>query len=918
MPSRSHAALLALILVAALLPACGVAPRPAGPGEPAKVTKPAKPLEIVKLATGPDGTLVAELSNGLTAIVRATPSAPVVCVRAHVKAGGLYEGQWHGSGISHLLEHLVAKGAVHGDGPGAAGKPPKQTRSRVSEIGGQSNAFTSMASTVYYIAASSAKTMDCVDLIADWMARPDITEEDFQREHGVVQRELEMGKDNPGRQMWYGHASDFFRKHPAALPIIGFARPLSELTLKDVRQYHARMYVPQNMVFSVVGDVDPDAVLKRICRAFGGFRKARPPRLNIGRVPEVSSTRQSVYGNKNLKDTMARISFRTVPLMHDDLYALDVLSYVLSAGRASRLVERIQRRKKLVTSIHSSSWTPSWGSGLFTIAFRAEPDKADLAHKAILAELKAAVEKPITAQELARAKRQKVADFVYSQQTVESQSSTLASDYLSTGDAWFSSDYTRRIQSVTAEQVQAAAKRYFDFDRMVVTTLVPRKRLKTASVAAEGAKTGGLESFKLPNGLRVALRPNPAVGLVSMCFVGKGGLLLETTDTNGLGTAMMALSTRGAGKRSAQEIARFFDGAGGSIAGKCGNNTLYWQSTVLADSFPTALEILADVVQKPTFSDDELAILRPVMLMSIKRIDEEWQTQLQKFWRGKFFTGSPYSMLSTGSADVVRKATTKQIAAYHRNSVKAGSSVLTIYGRFDAKAARKAVQRLFTTLPTGEVRLPAPPARTVKPPGQTHVLKTTNQVAAITVAVGGMKATNLEDRFAITVLDTIISGFRLPDGWLHQELRGKQLVYVVHAYNWPGLAPGAFVTYAACQPEKAPEVIAIIRKNLKRASNYKPKREEIDRAVNMILTAELLENQSMSDLAMSAALDELYGFGYDFRSRLESYYRKVTPEDVLRVGRKYLARPMVVAVTTPKPEAVKAPKKAKPPEKKQK
>ena len=218
---------------------------------------------------------------------------------------------------------------------------------------------------------------------------------------------------------------------------------------------------------------------------------------------------------------------------------------------------------------------------------------------------------------------------------------------------------------------------------------------------------------------------------------------------------------------------------------------------------------------------------------------------------------------------------------------------------------RKQIERLFAQMPPGEKTAPAVVGpRRVRAGGEQHVLKTSTQVAAIMVAAPGMTVTDVDDRLAITVLDTIISGFRLPDGWLHRELRGKRLVYVVHAYNWPGVAPGAFVTYAACQPDKAAEVVGIIQRNLKRASEHKPTQEAIDRAVNVILTAELLENQSMSDLSMSAALDELYGLGYDFRQRLEGRYRKVKPADVLRVGKKYLAGDYVVTVTTRSPETL--------------
>jgi len=170
------------------------------------------------------------------------------------------------------------------------------------------------------------------------------------------------------------------------------------------------------------------------------------------------------------------------------------------------------------------------------------------------------------------------------------------------------------------------------------------------------------------------------------------------------------------------------------------------------------------------------------------------------------------------------------------------------------------------------------------------------------VAVPGMTLAELDDRLAMMVLDTIISGYRLPRGWLHTELRGKRLVYVVHAYNWAAPVPGAFVAYAQCEPGKAALVARIIRREFRRTLSYPFSRAEVEEAVNMILTAELLENQSARALAMQAALDELYGFGFDFRKTLEKRLRAVGPEDVARVARKYLSGGYVTTVVTPAPE----------------
>ena len=162
---------------------------------PAPATAPAAaPLAIVARSVMEGEVTVVTLSNGMVLIVKPTRTAPVVTVKCYVRTGALYEGRWLGCGLSHLLEHLVAGDATH-----SGQEPGKAPTDRVTQIGGQSNASTSKARTCYYISAAASKSDQCIDLVVDWLARPKFTAEDFEREHGVVQREMEKGKDEPNR-----------------------------------------------------------------------------------------------------------------------------------------------------------------------------------------------------------------------------------------------------------------------------------------------------------------------------------------------------------------------------------------------------------------------------------------------------------------------------------------------------------------------------------------------------------------------------------------------------------------------------------------------------------------------------------------------------------------------------------------------
>ena len=138
---------------------------------------------------------------------------------------------------------------------------------------------------------------------------------------------------------------------------------------------------------------------------------------------------------------------------------------------------------------------------------------------------------------------------------------------------------------------------------------------------------------------------------------------------------------------------------------------------------------------------------------------------------------------------------------------------------------------------------------------------------------------------------------------MHESLRGgdRSFVYEVHAVNRPGITPGYFGIYAACQPEKVGEVYRIITEQLDKARAGTFTAAELERAKIIISTTEMMQNQTNSDRAMQSAIDELYGLGYDYREQFVEGVRAVTLEDVKRVATQYFTEP-VITVVTPAPK----------------
>ena len=155
-----------------------------------------------------------------------------------------------------------------------------------------------------------------------------------------------------------------------------------------------------------------------------------------------------------------------------------------------------------------------------------------------------------------------------------------------------------------------------------------------------------------------------------------------------------------------------------------------------------------------------------------------------------------------------------------------------------------------------------------------------------------------DDSYALKVLFAVMAGYYHPGGWLHEELRGQRLVYVVHGYNYEGPAPGHAVIYAQCEPDKVEEVIKRIEARLQQARTGRIAARDFTEARQRVLAFEEIQDQTSAEQAQRAALDELYGLGHDHRRRFLRGIGRVQLPDLKRVAQKYFGNHLI-CITTP-------------------
>jgi zinc protease len=551
--------------------------------------------------------------------------------------------------------------------------------------------------------------------------------------------------------------------------------------------------------------------------------------------------------------------------------------------------------EQLALAIRSASYTPHFVRGWFGVFAVAPPDRWEKLSEEMLQEIYKLRDEPVSQEELAKAKKQKAAELVFGQQTVQQMADALGRNYVSTADPLFDEQYVKGIEQVTAEQIRDVARRYFRPERLNRVVIAPPGGSPKA-VAEGAAKTeSDVKAVKMSNGLRVLVRRVSHLPMVNIQAYVIGGSLVDTPETAGRSSLVSAMLDKGTAELSAQEIAGYFDSIGGQISFNAGRSTLYGSATVLRDDFPKAAAIFADCFTSPAFPADEFAKVKTLALGAIQRRRDDPQQEIMEFFYDNLPADSPYHVLQGGKKETVEPLTVDDLRKVHDKFFVAENMLVTVFGDVDQEAALKLVAEKFGKLPKKPGFEPIRFDRSnIIPQSIDRHLQTGKPTGMIMMGYPGVSVRNEKDYAAMVLLDAITSGYSYPGGWLHNELRGEGLVYFVHALQITGPAPGYFVVLSQVAPDKIREVVDRIRKNLDRAKAGDISDEEFERSKEMVVALHAQENTTISAQAQQAALDDLYGLGYNYDKTFDARIQAVTKDDVIAVANKYLNNHVLV------------------------
>ena len=399
----------------------------------------------------------AVLEGGLTVIAEVNPEAKSTALGYFVKTGSRDETP-STAGVSHFLEHMTFKGTGKRD--------PIGVNLEFDAIGAQYNAYTSEENTVYYGAVLPEKAPALLELWTDLM-RPALRPEDFEMEKNVILEEIELYKDRPGSMLFDWGRERYFGGHPLGNSVLGTSQTVTDLTLGQMRDYHARRYAPSNLVLALAGKVDWDAALEQVrsltAHWEGGIatRSYPVPHSKVGELREPYAKATQVY--------MALFS-PGVSAQDPRRYAGGLLASILAEDGNSRLHWALADRG-LVESVSAGS-DESDGTGFFYVYAQTDPEN-EAAVKAILREESGKLEREgVTRDELRLAQNKLATGMVFAGETPMQRLFSMGMDYVYNRTYEPLSDLAARVEAVTLEEVNGLL-RDKPFSNSFLYSLVP-------------------------------------------------------------------------------------------------------------------------------------------------------------------------------------------------------------------------------------------------------------------------------------------------------------------------------------------------------------------------------------------------------------------------------------------------------------
>ena len=406
------------------------------------------------------------LGNGIRLIVKENRNNPIVSIQVSFLAGVRFEEEAQ-NGINQFMAVMITKGTEK--------QTSLEIAKKVERMAGSLSGFSGYNSFGLTFTFLSQHFDEAMNLLGEVVKQPSFDTDEMEKRRRSILAAIRQQEDDLDRMVFKLFRKVLYEKHPYRMDTIGTLDSIQRITQKDLKEYYGRIAVPENMVLTVVGDVDVNQVASTVQKEFGKIQKGNfvPPELP--REPPLQKTRKSeVYKEKEQAHFV--LGFPGATVQSRDRYVLDVLDAALS-GMGGRLFYQLRDKESLAYALAFIS-NVNLDPGYICVYMGTHPDKVETAIGGVLRELKKVKDEGLTDDEVERAKRYLIGNFEIGLQTNGAHASQMSMDELMGLGYDHLQRYPNEIQKVTREDVHRVAKEYFNLEAYALAIIRPPETKK--------------------------------------------------------------------------------------------------------------------------------------------------------------------------------------------------------------------------------------------------------------------------------------------------------------------------------------------------------------------------------------------------------------------------------------------------------
>ena len=830
------------------------------------------------------------LDNGLTLLVHEDRKAPIVSVNVWYHVGSKNEKPGK-TGFAHLFEHLMFNGSENFN------DDYFQAMERVgaTNLNGTTNEDrTNYFQDVPRPALDVALWMES-DRMGHMLGAVDQAKLDEQR--GVVQNEKRQGENQPYAVSYELITKNTFPQgHPYSWTVIGEMEDLDTASLEDVHEWFRTYYGAANAVISIAGDIAPEEARELVERYFGSIPSGPP----VARQQSWIARRTGEHRQK-VEDRVPQARVMKVWNVPEwgtrEAVLLDLATDVLAAGKSSRLYKRLVYEDQIATSATAYIQAQEIAGQVVVQATAHRDGKLADVEATLDEELRQFLQSGPTDDELARAKMDHKARFIRGAERIGGfggKSDILARNEVYAGDPSHYKKMLAWAEAATAEGIRATAAEYLS-DGVYVLEIHPAPERRVSESKVDRSKlppASGFPEFTFPatsetelsNGLKVVHADVRSIPTLEMALIFDAGFAADQLGKLGLSRMTAEMLDEGTEGLSSLEISDEATRIGARISSSASLDTASVSLSVLSERLEESLDLLAEVVLRPSFPQQELDRLKRLRVAGIQQELAQPFTVGLRLLPGLIFGGDhAYAAPMTGSGTVesVTSLTRDDVVSFHRTWYRPSNATLVVVGDVPLATLRPMLEERFGGW-SGDGELPKLEIGKVAAADGRSVYVVDKPGALQSVILAGLPAppTNNPDEISIEAMNSILGGSFTSR--INMNLReDKHWAYGARSTLIDAVGPRLFMAYAPVQTDKTKESMVEMDRELRDILGPRPpEAEELEKAQrNRTLR---LPGQYETKRAVLGALVKIlkHGLPEDYFETYADRMRAVSLDDV--------------------------------------